>query len=360
MTEDSSGSEASGARGRSVVWMLVGLLLAAVVGGIAGGLIVRATWGSRGGNSAADVCPAARVATRALPSVVTVQAANGQAAETGSGVVIRPDGYILTNDHVISPAANGGTISILRADEGTTDATIVGRDPLTDLAVIRAKDGSDLPVIALAKSEALNVGQPVVALGSPLGLASTVTAGIVSALNRSVRVPSGSGQAAHLVGAIQTDASINPGNSGGALVDCDARLVGINTAGAAVGSTPGSIGLGFAIPIDLAEGIADELIADGKVTRPSLGMQVQPVSRELAQATGGTAGLFVQAVNAGGPADKAGLRPGDVIVEVDGEQAQSVDPLVVSTLKMKAGDVLNLKFERQGASHPAALTLAAG
>jgi putative serine protease PepD len=140
-------------------------------------------------------------------------------------VVIRSGGYVLTNDHVISVAAGGGSLSILRNDGETTDATIVGRDPLTDLAVIKAKAASGLPAISLGKSASLQVGEPVVALGSPLGLTSTVTTGIVSALDRYVRVPSQSGQAAHLVGAIQTDASINPGNSGGALVDCGARLI---------------------------------------------------------------------------------------------------------------------------------------
>jgi putative serine protease PepD len=228
--------------------------------------------------------------------------------------------------------------------------------------VIKATGASDLPVLALGKSESLEVGQPVVALGSPLGLTSTVTAGIVSALNRYVRVPAENGQSAHLVGAIQTDASINPGNSGGALVDCQGRLIGINTAGAAVSSTAagGSIGLGFAIPIDFAGAIADELISDGKVTRPGFGMQVQPISRELAHALGGTAGLFVEAVSAGGPADRAGLLPGDVITEVDGEPAENVDALVVKTLQMKPGDVVHLTYVRRGASHTAALRLSAG
>jgi putative serine protease PepD len=173
-------------------------------------------------------------------------------------------------------------------------------------------------------------------------------------------VPSANGQAAHLVGAIQTDAAINPGNSGGALVDCNARLVGINTAGASVSGAGGSIGLGFAIPLDLARGIASELIAGGKVSRPSLGMQVQPISQEVAQATGRSAGLFVTAVTAGGPADEAGLRPGDVILEVDGEPAHSVDPLIVKTLQMSAGDIIHLTYERLGSSHTTALTLAAG
>src|SRR5262249_41227281 len=334
------------------------------------GLLGRETSDSGNGSSAqtapasngtAAACPASTVADHALPSVVTVQANNGQQGGTGSGVVIRSGGYTLTNDHVISVAAGGGTLSILRPDGETTDATIVGRDLLTDLAVIKAKVASDLPVIQLGTSDSLQVGQPVVALGSPLGLTSTVTAGIVSAVNRYVRVPSEHGQAAHLVGAIQTDASINPGNSGGALLDCRARLVGINTAGASVSNNGGgSIGLGFAIPVDLAKGVADELIADGKVTRPSFGLQVQPISQELAQATGTSAGLFVQAVTAGGPADEAGLRPGDVIVEVDGEPAESVDALVVRTLKMKAGDIVRLKYERLGASHTTALRLATG
>ena len=343
--------------------MLIGFLLAAVIGGVAGGLIVNATSSSGDGSSAtasdgtATACPAASVADRALPSVVTVRASDGGQASSGSGVVIRSGGYILTNNHVISIAAGGGPLSIVRSDGESTDATIAGRDPLTDLAVVKAADSSNLPVIAKGESGTLQVGQPVVALGSPLGLTSTVTTGIVSALNRYVRVPAEQGQTAHLVGAIQTDASINPGNSGGALVDCQARLVGINTAGAAVPNSPGgSIGLGFAIPIDLASGIADELIAGEQVSRPTFGLQVQPISQELAHA-GRSAGLFVEAVTAGGPADRAGLRPGDIIVEVDGEPAQSLDDLIVKTLKLESGDTVHLTYERAGATHTATLKL---
>jgi len=345
---------------------LVGLVLAAVIGGLAGGLLVRETTSSGNGSSAAArangaACAAAHVANRALPSVVTVRASSGREGGSGSGVVIRPGGYILTNNHVINVAAGGGTVSILRSNGEASDATIVGRDPLTDLAVLKAKDPSDLPPITQGESSGLQVGQPVVALGSPLGLTSTVTAGIVSALNRYVSVPGEAGQTAHLVGAIQTDASINPGNSGGALVDCQARLVGINTAGATLASGgSGSIGLGFAIPVDLAKGIAGELISGGAVTRPTFGVQVQPISPEVARATGRSPGLFVEAVAAGGPGDKAGLRPGDVIVEVDGEPATSVDALILKTLTMNAGDVVHLTYERQGASHTTDLTLAAG
>jgi putative serine protease PepD len=335
--------------GRKVALAVGALVLAAVIGGVVGGLIVHWTWDSESSSAAdsASACPATSVADQALPSVVTVRA--GQSS--GSGVVIRSGGYILTNNHVISVAANGGPIAIQRSNGENGDATLVGRDALTDLAVIRANDSSNLPVIELGKSESLEVGEPVVALGSPLGLTSTVTTGIVSAIDRYVRVPGSDGQAAHLVGAIQTDASINPGNSGGALVDCSARLVGINTAGANVpNSAGGSIGLGFAIPIDLADEIATELISNGSVTRPGFGMQAQAVS----------GGLFVTAVATGGPADRAGLRPGDVIVEVDGEPAQTVDALVVRTLKMSAGDTVRLAYVRHGARHEATLTLAAG
>lgn len=367
MTDDAREARGPSAwSGRTGVLIVAGLVLAAIIGGIAGGLIVRATWGSGNGSSTTAAssagkgaaCPAANVAEQALPSVVTVRAANSRQGGSGSGVAIRSGGYILTNNHVISLAANGGTVSIVRSNGDTTDATIVGRDPLTDLAVLKAQSASGLRVIRVGESGSLQVGQPVVALGSPLGLTSTVTAGIVSALNRYVRVPSENGREAHLVGAIQTDASINPGNSGGALVDCQARLVGINTAGAAVANSGGgSIGLGFAIPVDLAEGIAGQLIDNGRVNRPGFGMQVQPISQQVGPAAGAPAGLFVQGVTAGGPADKAGLRPGDVIVEVDGEPADSVDALIVKTLQMKAGDIVRLKYQRQGASHTTDLRL---
>lgn len=372
MDEDPGGVAATQRGGRSTQgWrrylpVLIGIAVAAVIGGVAGGLIVWATTSSDNDNSsnatASDgtgtSCDAANVADRALPSVVTVRAASNQGAGSGSGVVIRSGGYVLTNNHVIAVGAGNGAVSILRGDGQNVDATIVGRDPLTDLAVIKAKDASGLSPITVGKSTSVQVGQPVVAIGSPLGLTSTVTTGIVSALDRYVRVPAENGATAHLVGAIQTDASINPGNSGGALVDCAARLVGINTAGAAVPNSPGgSIGLGFAIPVDFAKRIAEELIAEGKVTRPNLGLQVQAIPEELARRTGGSAGLFVQSVTSGGAAANAGLRPGDVIVEVDGEPAHDADALIVKTLTMKAGDTLRVKYERQGSSHTTVVTL---
>jgi putative serine protease PepD len=342
---------------------VLGLAVAAVVGGVVGGLIVRTTWDADdddvGTSTAAAACRAADVADEALPSVVTVSVSNGAQGASGSGVVIRSGGYVLTNEHVVSLAVQGGTVSIMRSDGGTAEAKIIGSDQLTDLSVIKVDGSPDLPVIRIGQSRSLRVGEPVVALGSPLGLASTVTSGIVSALDRYVRVPGENGQAAHLVDAVQTDASINPGNSGGALVDCAARLVGINSAGAALPSSGGgSIGLGFAIPIDLAMPLADELIANGKVSHLTFGMQVQAIPQEQASTGNGSHGLFVHSLTPGGPADKAGLRPGDVLVEVDGQPATDVDALVVKTLEMSAGDTVKMTYQRAGASATVTLTLA--
>lgn len=352
--------------------LLVGAALVAILGGVVGGLIVNATAGndsaSTSGNQGTTAstdngaaCLATQVADTALPSVVTVRASSGQQAGTGSGVIIRSDGYILTNDHVISVAANGGSVSVLYSDGETADATIAGTDPFTDLAVLKVTgDHPNLPPMAIGASSALRVGQPVVALGSPLGLTSTVTAGIVSALDRYVRVPAGNVHSAHLVGAIQTDASINPGNSGGALVDCASRLIGINTAGATPpGGGSGSVGLGFAIPVDLAKPLADELISTGRVSHPSTGMQVQAIPPEVAQRAGRPPGLFVQEVAPGGPADKAGIQPGDIIIKVDGQPATSVDDLIVKTLTMQAGDTLQVTYERAGTNTTTQLTLEA-
>lgn len=202
---------------RTTLWAV---LLAVLVGALLGASAV-ALAGNRGspaGSANQAMCLAADVANTALPSVVTIAASNGTHSGSGSGSIIQNGGYILTNDHVISVAGNGGKVSVPYADGKTSDAEIVGRDPSTDVAVIKAADdASGYPVITTASSADLVVGQPVVALGAPLGLTSTVTSGIVSALDRYVPVPKEPGVTAHLIGAIQTDAAINPGNSGGAL-----------------------------------------------------------------------------------------------------------------------------------------------
>jgi putative serine protease PepD len=310
------------------------------------------------------MCAATPVADQVLPSIVTISARRGAQAGTGSGQIFKEGGYILTNDHVISVAAAGGSVSVQYSDGHSSDAVIVGRDPSTDLAVLKAADESkDYPLIGLGSSATLRVGQPVVALGAPLGLASTVTSGIVSALDRYVPVP-GDGVTHHLVGAIQTDAAINPGNSGGALVDCSGQLVGVNAAIATVPNAAGvsgggSVGLGFAIPIDLAKPVADELIRTGQPGHPTTGLQVQEIPPGLAKSSGTPTGLFVLAVDPAGPAVKAGLKANDIITKVGDDPAASSEQIVVATLTRKVGDTLELTYWRAGTTATTTLTLAA-
>jgi putative serine protease PepD len=345
--------------------LLLAVSVAALTGGVVGGLLVNATSGDgtepRSGSSAnsgstSAVCQASSVAANGLPSVVTIAAGSGQASGTGSGAIIADGGYILTNDHVISVAADGGKLTVRYSDGRSSPARIVGRDPLTDLAVIQAADASaGLPVIPLGSSQSLVVGQPVVALGAPLGLSSTVTTGIVSALDRHVPVPS-DGKTAHLVGAIQTDAAINPGNSGGALVNCAGQLVGVNTAIATVPNSAGqagggSVGLGFAIPVDLAQPISDELIATGTVTHFTLGMQVQRMMPDTVSAAGLPQGLFVLSVSPGGPAEQAGIVSGDVVTQINGQPALSAEQVTVAEISAKAGADVEITFERGGSSY---------
>jgi putative serine protease PepD len=307
-----------------------------------------------------SACSVTDVARQELPSVVTIRIAAGAASGTGSGEVIDTKGNILTNNHVISAAASGGSLTVIFADGRAAPATIVGRDPPTDLAVVRVADATGLVPIRFGSSEQLQVGQPVVALGAPLGLASTVTAGIVSALDRSVNVPADGGTTAILVAAIQTDAAINPGNSGGALVNCAGELVGVPSAGATVpnpdgGSSAGNIGIGFAIPSDFAGTIAGELISNGTASHGFFGLSVATVGGERPGSA--PAGLFVTLVVPGGPAQAAGLRAGDLITEIDGAPAVSAEQLLMATLQKRPGDVVHLEYVRQGAKQQAEVTL---
>jgi putative serine protease PepD len=351
----------------------VALVAALVVGGCTSGSASSSgtspTSGSSGttsGSSTVSACAVTPVADEVIPSVVTIAAHGPNGSGTGSGEVIRSDGYILTNNHVISIAAtSGGSVEVLFSDGQTESATITGRDPQTDLAVLKVQAPHQLKVIALGSSSSVQVGQPVVAIGAPLGLSGTVTSGIVSALNRTVQVPGDNDSLALLVSAVQTDASINPGNSGGALVDCAGKLVGVPTAGATVPSPSGesgggSIGLGFAIPVDLAKSIADEIIATGRVTHAYFGVQTTPIPPAAAAQAGVPEGLFVQAVAAGGPAAAAGLRPEDVITSIDGKPATSNIQLQELTLTKKPGDTVSIGYERAGGhSAKTTVTLAA-
>jgi putative serine protease PepD len=292
--------------------------------------------------------------------VVTIAAHGSGGSGTGSGEVIRSEGYILTNNHVISIAANGGSVEVLFSDGLTAAATITGRDPQTDLAVLKIEPSHELKVISLGTSSSVKVGQPVVAIGAPLGLSGTVTSGIVSALDRTVEVPGDNDRSALLVSALQTDAAINPGNSGGALVNCAGQLVGVPTAGATVpNSGGGSIGLGFAIPVDLAKSIADEIIATGRVTHAFFGLQTLPIPPAAAAQAGLPEGLFVQTVTPAGPAASAGLRPDDVITSIAGEPATSNIQLQELTLTKKPGDTVSIGYVRAGHAATTTVTLAA-
>jgi putative serine protease PepD len=294
----------------------------------------------------------AGIAARVLKSVVSIAVDDATGQGTGSGVVLRSDGYVLTNNHVVASAADGGTITV-SFNDGTVDlpARVVGRDPETDLAVIRIIGAGALTPATLGSSADLAVGDPVVAIGSPLGLAGTVTAGIISALDRTVRVPgeNGSAAATPLFDAIQTDAAINPGNSGGPLVDLAGRVIGINSAIASLSTTSdgqaGSIGVGFAIPVDEARSIAEQLIRTGRATHPVIGVQATTVGGDGK----GPRGARVSQLVGGGAAKRAGVRVGDIITRVGDRPVTSVDQLVVALRTYAIGQKVRLTLVRDGA-----------
>ena len=360
--------QTAGSHPRWWLWGLVGGIV--VVGGLAGGLIASAsaapnptsTASGTASQGSATSCPVTSVAEQVLPSVVTISASGASGAGTGSGEVIKSDGYILTNNHVIAVAADGGKVEVQFADGTSVPATIVGRDTLTDLAVLKVETTHDLKPITFGSSGSVKVGEPVIALGAPLGLSGSVTSGIVSALDRTVEVPAEDNKNALLVSAVQTDAAINPGNSGGALVDCAGELVGVPSAGATVPNesgeaSGGSIGVGFAIPVDAAKTISDEIIATGRVTHSYFGLQTVPIPEAAAAQAGVPAGLFVAGVPAG-PAEKAGIRPGDVITTIDGQPATSNVQLQELTLTKKPGETVELGYTRDGRAATATVTLA--
>jgi putative serine protease PepD len=348
--------------GRLALGAVVLALLAGIVGGILGALIRsdRGASGSAGSPAAADsaMCDVTDVAARVFPSLVTINVRRGSVAGSGSGSVLDREGDILTNDHVIAPAI-GGTITVdFARGQVSVPATVVGRDPATDLAVIRVQPGAaPLTTIAIGDSAALVVGQPVVAAGSPLGLNGTITAGVVSALSRYVNVGQGD-EAATLVNAVQTDAAVNPGNSGGPLTDCSGRQVAVNSAGAQTpGGAGGSIGLNFAIPIDFALSVAQQLIQTGRATHPVIGVLTATVTDEMAQATGLPRGAVAEEVLPGLGAARAGLRKGDVITKVGDTGVNSTDQMLLAIRTHKAGDTIQLGYSRSGAARSAAVTV---
>ncbi|MDP9432383.1 MAG: trypsin-like peptidase domain-containing protein [Actinomycetota bacterium] len=305
----------------------------------------------------------AGIAARVLPTVVSLEVRRGTSGGSGSGVIIRSDGYILTNNHVISAAADGGTITLRFNDERTSEATIVGRDSTSDLAVIKADTAGALPAATLGSSRQLQVGDPVIAVGSPLGLSGTVTAGIVSSKNRPVSTGGEGTDTNAVINAIQTDAAVNPGNSGGPLVDGRGAVVGINSAiatlGGGLGGTGGSIGLGFAIPIDSARRIAEQIIRTGKATRPVIGAcldpnyEGEPAGARISSGAGCRAALTPQ-----GPAAKAGLKEGDVITAIDDDRVFAGNELIVAIRDRRPGDRVKLTYVRNGSKRTVTVTLA--
>jgi putative serine protease PepD len=296
----------------------------------------------------------ADIAARTVPAVVSLELRIGQEGGTGSGVVIDPAGYVLTNNHVVAPVAEvpNAELEAIFHDGTRTKATIVGRDPKTDLAVVKVAVAN--PVVAqVGSSSALAVGDAVLAIGSPLGLVGTVTTGIVSALDRPVPLDGGDTDTNAVIDAIQTDAAINPGNSGGPLVDSTGAVVGINTAIRSLGGGEGgSIGLGFAIPIDDARRIAEELIRTGVVKHAELGVDARSVTDRTSD------GAQVQNIRQGGAAAAAGIVEGDVITKVGGRGIAGSDELVVAVRERRPGESVPVELIRDG--RPLTLTVVLG
>jgi putative serine protease PepD len=351
--------------------------VAAVFGGAIGGLLVRHNNNGRvgsvtlgaviGNGQIVERTPGsvAGVAARILPSVVSIEVKTGNGGDTGSGIVLSRSGYIMTNNHVVAASRNGGgVLSVILPDKNKVPAKVVGHpDTVDDIAIVKvSKVQGGLRPAVIGDSNNIRVGDPVLAVGSPLGLAGTVTSGIVSALNRPVEAGGEQGLPEDVIDAIQTDAAINPGNSGGPLVNAEGEVVGVNSAIASLSTDSvtnqqsGSIGLGFAIPIDEAKRIAEQIITQGFSTHAIIGVSLDAAytgsgARISAPPTGGPA------VTSDGPAAKAGIEPGDIITAVDGERVTTADELIVAIRRHQPGQKLSLTYLRNGRSATVTLTL---
>ncbi|MDQ0599123.1 putative serine protease PepD [Streptomyces canus] len=366
-----------GRRKRARKVLVVGAALLALVSGGVGGA-VGAYLESNGGVGdvelpQADAEPAGRapdsvagIAARALPSVVTLHVSGAEEQGTGTGFVLDDRGHILTNNHVVEPAGADGDISVTFHSGDTAKATVVGRDSGYDLAVVKVTGVSGLRPMNLGNSDSVQVGDPVVAIGAPFDLEGTVTSGIISAKERPITAggESGDGSDVSYVDALQTDAPINPGNSGGPLLDSKARVIGINSAIRSAddgsdsgGAQSGSIGLGFAIPINQGKRVAEELINTGKATHPVIGVTLDMDYSGDGARVGTKGNDGGPAVIAGGAGDKAGIKSGDVITAVDGQRIHSGEELIVKTRAHRPGDRLELTVERGGEELTIALVL---
>jgi putative serine protease PepD len=343
-------------------------ILIALVVGVVGGAFGASSSGSLFGRSvnlvkttSAVERPAgsvAEIAQRVLPSVVSIEAQSGRGGSTGSGFIIDSRGYILTNNHVIaSSAMSGGDIRVRLNDGFSYDAKVIGRDSSYDLAVIKIV-APNLKALQFGDSDEVAVGDSVIAIGSPLGLSGTVTLGIISAKDRAVTAGGDDAESA-FINALQTDAAINPGNSGGPLVNSTGAVIGVNSAIASLGTSfsgqSGSIGLGFAIPINQARKTADQLIKTGKATYPVMGISVD-------MNYSGDGAMIAKtgvAIVPGGAAAKAGLKAGDIITEIDGRAITSSDELIVAIRSHNVGEKIEVTYKRNGVSKTVTLTLSA-
>lgn len=293
----------------------------------------------------------AGVAQRLLPSVVTVRVNSSGGASIGSGFVATRDGYVITNDHVVE--SSSGRATVVFTDGTTASATVVGKDPESDIAVIKVSRG-DLTPVEFGDSEQIAVGDPVLAFGTPLALANTVTAGIVSAVDRTIQAGEPGGPTRYYA-AIQTDAAVNQGNSGGPLVDGAGRVVGVNSVIKSLAideETAGNIGLAFAIPINQAKRVTQEIIDTGRARRTVFGAQV-------GGAGNGTGGVRLISVESAGPAAAAGLRAGDVVLKLDGRLLEEPGDLIALVRKYPPGAVVTVEYRRGSARQNASVTLAA-
>jgi putative serine protease PepD len=356
---DTLGQPIAGQPPRRTGVLVFAAIILALVAGLLGG-VAGAWWANRdtpltepgaslgsvpSGSLARPPESVAGIAQRVLPVVVSIDVrGNTGDGGTGSGFIVRADGYIITNNHVVADASGGGTITVHFNDGSTASGRIVGRSPAYDLAVVKvARTG--LPIATLGDSDDVVVGDQCIAIGSPLGLAGTVTSGIISATHRPVTTGTSGGSDPSYLSALQTDAAINPGNSGGPLVDGQGRVIGVNSAIATLGTTgsaqSGSIGLGFSIPVNQARRVAEQLIQRGYATYPVVGAGLDP--------TFDGNGVRVARIAAGGGAEKAGLQVGDIVVSVDGKPVTAPEQLIVAIRSKQPGDTVRLGYQRGGA-----------
>ena len=355
--ESSAGNKRTMPTASIVVLALVAGLLGGILGGDATKGLISSGVNLVSSTSTIERTPdsVAGIAARVLPSVVSIETMSKDGGGSGSGFVIDPNGYLLTNNHVVADAL---TIKVILNDGREFAAKILGRDESYDLAVLKIKV-TGLKALQFGDSDKVQVGDSVVAFGSPLGLSGTVTQGIISAKDRPVTAGD-ENSSTSFISALQTDAAINPGNSGGPLVDATGAVIGVNSAiaslGSSLGSQTGSIGLGFAIPINQARKTADQLIRDGKATYPVIGVLVDM------NATSGGALISdkASAILAGGPADKAGLKPGDLITAIDGIKINTPEELIIQIRTHNVGDEVTITYLRGKTIGTAKLILIAG